>query len=177
MRSREIASRYAGALYEVAVEANTVPAVADELKTLVDEVREVDGLGRFLTHPLISRGKKLELIGAAFPDLSASVSNMISLLVRNRREGYLDLIYDGFLEARAEAENLARVSVATATPLADEDRRSLTDRLGEALGRTVLLEERLDEGLLAGARIEVEGRTIDASLRAKLDELRSSLER
>jgi len=177
VRSREIASRYAGALYEVAVEANTVPAVADELKTLVDEVREVDGLGRFLTHPLISRGKKLELIGAAFPDLSASVSNMIGLLVRNRREGYLDLIYDGFLEARAEAENLARVSVATATPLADEDRRSLTDRLGEALGRTVLLEERLDEGLLAGARIEVEGRTIDASLRAKLDELRSSLER
>jgi len=177
VRSREIASRYAGALYEVAVEENAVPAVADELRVLVEEIREVDGFDRFLTHPLISRERKLELIGSAFPDLSSSVANMIGLLVRNRREGYLELIYDEFLEARSAAEDLARVRIVTATPLEEEDRVRLAERLEKALGRVVVLEDACEEGLLAGARIEVEGRTIDASLRAKLSELKHSLER
>jgi len=177
VRSKEIAERYAGALYEVAVEQDTVPAVAEELKTLVDEVYGVEDLARFLTHPLISREKKTELIDAAFPDLSASVANMIHLLIRNRREGYLDLIHDAFLDVRSAAEDLARVRVLTAKRLADEDRRRLKERLERALGRPVDLEERLAEGLLAGARIEVEGRTVDASLRAKLGGLRGALER
>jgi F-type H+-transporting ATPase subunit delta len=177
VRSREIASRYAGALYEVAVEQDAVPAVAEELKILVDEVYGVKDLSRFLTHPLISRAKKTELVGAAFPDLSSSVANMVRLLIRNRREGYLDLIYDAFLEARAAAEDVARVRVLTAAPLRDEDRRRLKEHLEGALGRAVTLEESLAAGLLAGARIEVQGRTVDASLRAKLGGLRDALER
>ena len=177
MRSREIASRYAGALYEVAVEQESVPEIGEELRTLVEEIGEVEDLGRFLTHPLISRAKKLELVHAAFPDLSPSVANAVELLVRNRREEYLDLIYDEFLEARSAGENLARVRVVTATPLAGDDRRRLEARLGASFGRPVAIEERLEEELVAGARIEVEGRTIDASLRGKLSELRDLLER
>lgn len=177
MKSREIANRYAGALYEASVEVGNVDRVTDELCILVDEIREVDGFERFLTHPLIARRKKLELVKASFPDLSLFVGNLVELLVRNRREGYLELIYDEFLEARSEAENLARVRVITAKVLGDDERKGLTERLERGLGRTVRLEDRVEEGLLAGARIELEGRTIDASLRAKLNELRNELER
>ena len=177
MRSREIAGRYAGALYEVAVEQNAVPTIAEELKSLVDQIGEVENLNRFLTHPLISREKKMDLVEAAFPGLSPPVANTVGLLIRNRREAYLDLIYDEFLEARSAAENVARVRVPTATPLHDEERRRLLDRLERSFGQSVTLEEELEEGLVAGARIEVEGRTIDASLRAKLSELHHSLER
>jgi F-type H+-transporting ATPase subunit delta len=177
VRSREIASRYAGALYEVASEDGSVPEIAEELRVVVEEIRDVNGFGRFLTHPLISREKKTDLVEAAFPALSSPVANMVRLLIQNRREGYLDLIYDAFLEARSAAENLARVQVATAKPLGEEDRIRLQERLEQALGKSVSLEVRAEEGLLAGARIEVEGRTIDASLRAKLRELRHSLER
>ena len=177
MRSREIANRYAGALYEAAVEGQTVETVSEELRILVEEIREVDGFERFLTHPLIARRKKLELVKVSFPDLSPFMSNLMALLIRNRREGYLELIYDEFLETRSAAENLARVRVVTAKPLSEEDKRGLTERLEKSLGRTVRLEDRVDEGLLAGARIELEGRTIDASLRAKLSELRGTLER
>ena len=177
MRSREIANRYAGALYEAAAEGETVDTVTEELRLLVEETRDVDGFNRFLTHPLIERRKKLELVRTSFPNLSPFVVNLMELLIRNRREGYLDLIYDEFLEARSAAENLARVRVVTAKPLSDEEKRSLTERLERGLGRTVRLEGQVDEGLLAGARIELEGRTIDASLRAKLSELRGALER
>ncbi|MGB2983567.1 MAG: ATP synthase F1 subunit delta [Candidatus Bipolaricaulia bacterium] len=177
MRSREIAKRYARALHAVAVEEGTVVAIEEELQSVVREMKEVEDFERFLTHPLISREKKTALVVSAFPDLSTYVANTIRLLIRNRREGYIDLIYDEFLEARATAEKYARVRVVTAQPLSDDDRLRLKERLEAALGRAVNLEDRLEEGLLAGARIEVEGKTIDATLRANLSELRSSLER
>jgi len=177
VKSREIASRYATALYDVAVEQESVPAVEGELRDLVEEIAQVEDFQRFLTHPLISRETKIDLVQKAFPEISPAVGNMVGLLIRNRREGYLDLIYDEFLEVRAAAENTARIRVVTATALTNEDRKALKDRLQQALGKSVSLEERVEEGLLAGARIEVEGRTIDVSLRAKLSELRSSLER
>lgn len=177
MRSREIAGRYAGALYAVAVEDGTVSEVEAELAGLVEGIREVDQFDRFLTHPLIPRERKMELIGEAFPDLSASVANMVGLLIRNRREGYIELIRDEFLEVRSAAEHLARVRVITATEIDDKERSRLTERLEQALGRSVSLETECEEGLLAGARIEVEGRTIDATIRARLSELRQELER
>jgi F-type H+-transporting ATPase subunit delta len=176
VRSREIAKRYAKALYAVAVEEGTVAAIEEELQGVVREMKEVEDFERFLTHPLISREKKTALVGSAFPDLSTYVMNTIRLLIRNRREGYIDLICDEFLEARAAAENYARVRIVTAMPLSDEDHLRLKERLEAALGRAVNLEDRLEEGLLAGARIEVEGKTIDATLRASLSELKTSLE-
>ncbi len=176
MRSREIAGRYAGALYAVAVEEGTVAEVTAELCSVVGEMREVENFGRFLTHPLIPRQRKIELIEEAFPDLSPPVANMVRLLVRNRREGYLELIEDEFLDVRSAAENHARVRVVTATPLDEKDRTRLVECLERALGQTVSLEAACEEGLLAGIRIEVEGRTIDASLRSRLSELRHSLE-
>ena len=177
MRSREIAKRYAKALYAVAAEEGTVAAIEEELQGVVREVKEVEDFERFLTHPLVSREKKTALVDSAFPELSTCVSNTIRLLIRNRREGYIDLIYDEFLEARAAAENCARVRVITAIPLSDDDHLRLKERLEAALGRAVNLEDRLEQGLLAGARIEVEGKTIDATLRASLSELKTSLER
>ena len=177
MRSREIARRYASALYAVAVEEGVVSKTEEEFRDVVDEIRGIDGFGRFLTHPLISRDKKGDLIVGAFPDLSVYLANTVSLLIRHRREGYIDLIYDEFLEARVKAENRVRVRVVTAVELSEKDRRQLAERLQEALGRVVDLQDRVDERLLAGARIEVEGKTIDATLRARLSELRISLER
>lgn len=177
MRSREIARRYASALYAVAVEEGTVVAIEEELQGVVREMKEVEDFERFLTHPRISREKKAALVRSAFPDLSDCVAKTIRLLIRNRREAYIDLIYDEFLEERAAAERCARVRVVSAMLLSDDDRLRLKEQLEAALGRTVNLEDRLEQGLLAGARIEVEGKTMDATLRARLSELRTSLER
>jgi F-type H+-transporting ATPase subunit delta len=177
VRSRETARRYAGALYEVAVEDGNVAGIEAELAEIVRQLRDVEGLHRFLAHPLMLREKKEALISSAFPDLSPHVANAMRLLIRHRRESYLDLIYDEFLEVRSEAENLARARVVTAAPLSDEERTRLAKRLETALGRPVKLEEERDERLLAGARIEVEGKTIDATLRARIEKLRTVLER
>jgi F-type H+-transporting ATPase subunit delta len=176
VRSQEVARRYAVALYQLSAEQEAVEATEEELLAVVDETRQTRDIAQYLAHPLVSRERKTEFVSKVFPDLSGRMRNLFGLLIRNRREVYLDLIYEEFLAARAEAEGLVPVCVTTARPLSEDEKDRLTENLESALKRRVRLEERIDEGLLGGARIETEGRVIDGSLRARLEGLRARLE-
>ena len=104
------------------------------------------------------------------------MKHFFDLLIRNRRETYLDLIYDEFVDIRTAAEGMIQVTVTTAQALPDEDRGRLRERLEKTLNRPVQLEERIDERMLGGARIEVAGHVMDGTIRARLGELRKQLE-
>jgi len=175
VRAVGVARRYADALYQVAAEQDRIDATQQELGHVVAGVEQDADFGRFLSHPLVSREEKTTLVEKAFPDLSESLANLLRLLIRNRRESYLDMIYDQYLEARIEAEGLTKVDVIAAKPLTEEERTKLVGRLEAALGHRVQLEERLDPTLLGGARIEMDGRVIDGTLRARLGRLRALL--
>lgn len=177
MKSREIARRYAEALYHLVREQGDADKIESEYQQLLTDIAKVPDVGRFLAHPLVSREKKNQLMDQAFPRLSDYLRNLIRLLVRNRREDYLALVLEEFLSLRAQEEGVIRVQVATAQAFSPEDRDRLTDRLAKALGRRVKLEERLDPNLLGGVRLEVDGKVIDGTLRAKLEGLRAVLER
>ena len=140
------------------------------------DIAEVPKVKRFLVHPLIPREKKDQLVDRAFPGISESLRNLFRLLIRNNREGYLGLIFEEFLALRAEEEGVLRVQIATAQAFSSEERDRLTERLMRAVGQRVTLVERLEPALLGGVRLEVDGKVIDGTLRAKLEGLRALLE-
>jgi F-type H+-transporting ATPase subunit delta len=175
VRSREIARRYAEALYDLAAEEGVVDSIETDYGRVLTEIEEVPDLLRFLVHPLVSREAKNALLDRTFPDLSEYLRNLFSLLICNGREGYLDLIYDEFRSLHAEAEGIVRVKVLTAKELSSEDRDRLMNRLAEGLGKRVKLEEELDRSLIGGVRIEVGGKVIDGTLRARLEGLQALL--
>jgi len=160
MRSQGTARRYAEALYELAVEENCVEAIDNDYHRVVEEIKDVPDFLRFLTHPLVSHDDKRALLSEAFPNIAEYMHNMFSLLVRNGREGYIDMIYDEFKRLRE---------------LTAKDRKRLSDHLAKKLGGRVRLDEQVDKKLIGGLRIEVGGKVIDGSLRARLDELRTVL--
>ena len=176
MRSREIARRYAEALYDLASEQASVDEIESAYQQVLTDIAGVPEVSLFLAHPLVSREKKNDLVGKAFPDLPGHLRNLIRLLIRHGREDYLGLIYEEFLALRADEEGVIRILVATAQEFSSEDRVRLSDRLARALGQRVKLEERLDPDLLGGVRLEVDGRVIDGTLRAKLEGLLAVLE-
>ena len=176
MRSQEVARRYAVALHQLAAEEDAVDETEGELRAVIGETEETREIARYLAHPLVPRERKDEFVRRVFPDLSGRMRNLFALLIRNRRESYLDLIYTEFLAVRAQAEGSIPVTVTTARPLGADERDRLTASLEDALRYRVQLAERIDETLLGGARIETDGRVIDGSLRARLERLRARLE-
>jgi len=175
MRSQETARRYAEALYTLAIEEGCVKALDDDYRVVVEEIAAVTDFIRYLTHPLVAREDKISLLKRAFPDISAYLHNLFALLVRNGREAYIGMIYDEFERLRGDEEGIVKVLVTTAKELGGQDRQRLSEHLSHSLGKRVRLDERIDKNLLGGLRIEVDGKVIDGSLRARLDELKTVL--
>jgi F-type H+-transporting ATPase subunit delta len=155
LRSRDVARKIAKDLYALAAEEKTTDALERELREIAastDAAATESG----------------QVVEAAFPGASSGFRHLMGLLVR-------DLVLGEFLSVRAEAEGVARVRVVTAQALSIDERDQLTDKLGHALRMKVKLEESVDPTVLAGARIEIEGRTLDGTLKARLDQLHKTL--
>lgn len=155
MRSRDVARKIALDLYALAGEEKTADALEQELREIVTSVE--------------TRAESPTVDGA-FPSASDGFRHLMGLVVR-------DLVLGEFLSVRAESEGTVRVRVVTARPLSTDERDRFAARLASRLGRRVRLEESVDAAVLAGARIEIEGRTLDGTLKARLDGLHESLRR
>ncbi len=175
MKSKEIARRYAEALYELAREEGTVDEIETAYSQVAEALNAVPDALRFLTHPLVPRIDKLSFIDKSFPNVPKYLRNLLHLLVKNGREGYITLIYNEFRALRGERENIARVKLATAKPLSQADKARLMEHLTAALGKRVEIEERVEPDLLGGVRLEIGGKVIDGTLRAKLAQLQAVL--
>ena len=176
MRSQEIARRYAAALFQLAAEEDRVTPIEGELSRVVQAVSEETDVKRFLAHPLVPREQKSRLLEQLFPEASPRMKNFLELLIRNQRETYLDLILDEFTKMRTEAEGRVRVSVTTAYALTEDQVTRLSERLEKTLHHPVQLDERIDDAVLGGLRIEADGHVLDGTIRARLAGLRRQLE-
>jgi len=176
VKSRAIACRYAEALYSLACEEDKIEEIEEGYRQVVSVVAEVPEFNSFFAHLLVPREAKMKLFETAFPKLSPYLSSLFFLLVRNKRETYLSLIYKEFIGLRAEAEGVTRAEAIVARKLSTTDHARLVSSLGRAMGCQIELEERVDAGLLGGIRIEIGGKVIDGTLRAKLGGLKNLLE-
>jgi len=155
LRSRDVARKIARDLYALSAEEKTTDALERELREIAASTDRESGAAG-------------DVVQAAFPDASCGFRHLMGLLVR-------DLVLGEFLSVRAESESVVRVRVITAQALSDDERTRLTAKLSRVLGLQVKLEESIDPAVLAGARIEIEGRTLDGTLKAKLDRLHQML--
>jgi len=158
LRSRDVARQIAEDLYALAPEEKTADALERELREIAAATEARSG----------APAAEKRIVEAAFPEASDGFRHLMGLLVR-------DLVLGEFLAVRAEAEGVARVRVVTAQALSGEEKERFAGSLAHALGMKVKLEESVDPGVLAGARIEIEGRTLDGTLRARLDQLHKTL--
>ena len=158
MRSRDVARKIAEDLYALSAEEKTTDALERELRQVAASTDETPR----------SESQAGRLVEAAFPGASEGFRHLMGLLVR-------DLVLGEFLSVRAEAEGIVRVRVVTAQALSGEERARLAEKLERVLNVRVKLEESVDPAVLAGARIEIEGRTLDGTLKARLDRLHRSL--
>ena len=154
MRSRDVARKIAEDLYALAGKEKTADALEQELREIAASVETGAAAG--------TTAEK------AFPEASEGFRHLMSLVVR-------DLVLGEFLSVRSESEGTVRVHVVTAQPLSSDERSRFVAKLEATLGRRVKLEESVDPAVLAGAQVEIEGRTLDGTLKARFDKLHRTL--
>ncbi len=80
--------------------------------------------------------------------------------------------YDRLLDAHYGIEH---VEVITALPLDDEDRKRISNRFEEIIGRKVVIDAQVDPSIIGGIKAKIGDTLIDGSVKGKLGALRKSL--
>ena len=106
---------------------------------------------------------------------NAALRNFVRLLGMNKRLDLFVEVASEFERLKRQAEKRRQVLVATAYPLAPEQRERLARKLAQRLGGEVEIHEQTDASLIGGAVIRYGDQVIDGSLRGRVSKLSESL--
>jgi F-type H+-transporting ATPase subunit delta len=133
-----------------------------------------DFFARPWTSPTVKRTVAMEV--AQRSGLSKLTSDFVTLMAGRGRTDHIEEIAEKYRRLLDEDLGRARARVRTAVPLTDEERRTLSAKIGQALrSREVLLEEIVDPTMLGGFVVESGGLVLDGSLEGQLERIRRRL--
>jgi F-type H+-transporting ATPase subunit delta len=173
------ARRYARALLAVAQEGGSMEAVGRELDTFLQVFGSQPELQGVLLRPWIKPPERRAVARevAQRAGLGKLVQDFVSLVVERGRADHLGEIADAYRALVNEALGRVTAEVRTAVAMSDGEKQRLSERLGRALGKQVVLEEVVDRALLGGFIARVGSYVLDGSLDGQLQHLRERLAR
>lgn len=174
MIAGSLARRYAKALIMIGLEDKAVEKYDAELSAFDQVVTGSAELRQVMEDPTVlpsSKRKILEGIVTAMT-LSEPVHNFLLLLAEKGRVQFFHAIRTEYRRMADEQAGRATATVTSATPLADEVKTTLVEKLSRISGRKVELTQKVDPELLGGMVAEIGGTVYDGSLRTQLKALR-----
>lgn len=170
---KELGHEYGTALFMLAIENNEIEAYKNGL-SLVAEIFEAEkAYYAFLQNPAIAASERSTCIASAFGKaLPREVLSFLRLLCEKGRMSCFFEAVKTYLELYDAACRVANVTVTSATPLTDEEKKKLENKLKTVSGQTIAATYAVDPALLGGIIIEMDGKIIDGSLRHRLSEIK-----
>ena len=171
---------YAQALADAvfAPDANLTPEQAvHQLRIAVQLLEVSPDLHRVLQSPVVSRGKKIALVGRLIEKegLARLIRNFLMVIVEHRRVKDLRHILESFEEAVDVRLGLARVEITSATDLTDEQKQAVEEALMEATGKRIRPLYRINGAIIGGVIARIGSKEYDGSLLGRLQALRQQL--
>jgi F-type H+-transporting ATPase subunit delta len=176
MISGVVTNRYAQGLFLVGQEHGVTHAVDEGLQLLAATFAEYPEFRSIIEHPVISTEEKLASIDKVFGEhLDGLVKRFLRVLFSKGRSAYVIAVAERFHQLSDEAEGKRTVVVESAQALGDGDAEKLDNELSKALGKEIHAEVEVNPELLAGYRIRVGNRVLDATVRGALTQFSERL--
>jgi len=173
-----MAGRYAGALFELALENKTVDAVRSDLDRFDAMLNESPDLMRLVRSPVFGADEQLKALSAILDKagIGGIAANFLRVVTTNRRLFAVRDMIRAFraLVARHRGEVTAQITVAE--PLNDNNLGALKDALKNVTGgKDIDLDVKVDPAIIGGLIVKVGSRMIDSSLRTKLNAIKFAM--
>ncbi|HWR82211.1 MAG TPA: ATP synthase F1 subunit delta [Candidatus Deferrimicrobium sp.] len=176
MLAPQVAHKYAHALFLSAKDKGLIDRAYEQFGDLSKLLAADATLLDFLNAPQVLDEHKLELVRKVFePRLDRLFVEFLAVLVEKHRAGFLPGIIDEFTRLVEVQKGIGRATVLTATPLGEDERRRLTERLAAKTGLSIVLEEKIDLSIIGGMVVLLHDEIIDGSIRHGLDLLQEQL--
>jgi F-type H+-transporting ATPase subunit delta len=167
---------YAQALLDLAKERNVAEAVGTELENLAEAVQTDPGLKLFLIDPSISSEKRADALKKALTGkVNPLLVNFIGVLNVKNRLAMLGEISDAYQTLLDELFGKIEVDVIVAQKLGPDELQLVQEKVSQALGKSAVVHQYVDESIIGGLVLRVQDRLIDASVKYQLRAIKEQL--
>ena len=174
MNNPRLAQRYAKSLIDISVELDQVDDVRNDVLVLQHIIKSSREFVVMLNSPIIKTDKKYSIIAAVTKGrVSKITQTFLALLCNKNREDNLPGIVTSFLAQYNKLKGLHNATLTTASPISDELVKSFISNIKSASSiEHLTLETKVDESLIGGYVLEMEGKLIDTSILRDLKDVK-----
>ncbi|MBZ9848534.1 F0F1 ATP synthase subunit delta [Mesorhizobium sp. CA14] len=172
-----VAERYAGSLFELALQDNSIAQVEADLGSFEAMLNGSDDLARLINSPVFSSEDQAKAIAAIADNanITGLVGNFLRVVAKNRRLFAVPGMIKAFRQIAADHRGEASAEVTSAHALTDAQQAELKATLKSIAGKDVAIAMTVDPSLLGGLVVKMGSRQIDTSLKTKLNSLKLAL--
>jgi F-type H+-transporting ATPase subunit delta len=178
MNNPRLAQRYAKGLIDLTTELDQLTLVHDDIMLLNLVCIKSREFVLMLKSPVISADKKYKIIQAVISNkISKTTQTFIKLLSSKNRESNLPDIMTAFIEQYNKIKGIHKVKLTTATPVSDEIKNSFINKIESTASiNNIELESVVNEKIIGGFVLEMEGKLIDASILRDLNDVKKQFQ-
>jgi F-type H+-transporting ATPase subunit delta len=166
---------YARSLFQAARDAGRLDVVHEQLGDFAAAIGDVPELRRVLENPELDPQQKAGVLGEILGDADELVRNFVLLTAEKGRAGEIEEIYAELETLVAAEQQRLSVALTTAYELSDDEADAIVKKIEASSGRTVEATRSVDPALIGGIVLQVGSHRLDASVRGRLDRLRTEL--
>jgi F-type H+-transporting ATPase subunit delta len=173
MAHQEAASRYAQAVFRIALQHGTIDQWRSDLDDIATVMSDSDSAAIFADdrRPLRDRYALVDRV----LDVAPVARNLAKLLIQKSRSQGARAVANAFSALADEHAGIAKAEITTALPVTDAQRAGIEAQLSRSLGKTVTATTAVDPALIGGLIVRVGDQLIDGSVRTRLRLLRREL--
>jgi F-type H+-transporting ATPase subunit delta len=175
--SNVVASRYVGALIDLAEESKKLKDIEKDLSDLTAMVAGSADLQSLIRSPLVNVTKQNAAVEALAKKarFTTLTTNFLRVLVANRRLNILESVLNAFDAEVSNRRGQVIVTVETAQDLTAAQVKSLQSTLKKETGADIALNTKVSPDILGGMIVTVGSHMIDDSVARKLERLKVSM--
>ena len=177
MKEIKLASRYAKALFDFAIEQNVLEQVKKDMDLVVSVCKQNRDFKLMLQSPIIFADKKEAIITEIFGKQIQKISfHFLLIITRKNRESLTDGIAEQFIEQYKEFKNITTAELATAVPLDKEVKENIITLLKNQTQGEIELIEKIKEDLIGGFVLSYNDFQYDSSIKKQIKELKKEFD-
>ena len=171
----EIASKYASALYELALENNQLDIYQEQIRFVLNSLNENKEFFDVLNSKFLSIKEIHEIIEKTFIGVEIDIISLLKIIVENHR---VEILRDVLISFNSMCNSYKGITEGILYSAFDLDKNTISD-IESAIGlkekRKVSLIFKIDPSLIGGVKVVINNHIYDGSVKNKLSEMKQSL--
>ena len=171
-----ISVRYARALLKSATDQKLEDAVYQEMQLLAKSYVEVPQLRQTIDNPMLSKDKKEALLLTAVGGQPTNLTNaFIQLVLKEDLEPVMQFIANSYVTLYRKQKNVIRGRLITAARVSPATEQKMRQMVESKTNGTVEFETEVNPDIIGGFILEYDTYRMDASVKAKLNNILNTL--